>query len=147
MKRGLKVSGGAPTLFSRSGYNRFPDEKGTERVLPLPRNLRHPDGYNRFPDEKGTERATLGRCNEDGLVTIVSPMKRGLKGRSSVFALRILTCYNRFPDEKGTESEPACPNPKTIRLVTIVSPMKRGLKAYPEISLRCLRRSLQSFPR
>ncbi len=40
-------------------------------------------GYNRFPDEKGTERRTkfliTGSCS---IVTTVSPMKRGLKDKS-----------------------------------------------------------------
>ena len=35
-------------------YNRFPDEKGTERLNKS--NVAHiMTSYNRFPDEKGTE--------------------------------------------------------------------------------------------
>ena len=61
------------------GYNRFPDEKGTESTL-LYQQRHRVGGYNRFPDEKGTEseiRHTIHKyiCR----VTTVSPMKRGLK--------------------------------------------------------------------
>ena len=39
-------------------------------------------------------------------VTIVSPMKRGLKDRTSLPIRKLLSIesYNRFPDEQGTES-------------------------------------------
>ena len=37
-------------------YNRFPDEKGTERDLIAEGDV-EAVGYNRFPDEKGTERS------------------------------------------------------------------------------------------
>ena len=50
------------------GYNRYPDEKGTESI-PACQLQRYPDEkgtestirtnrYNRYPDEKGTERST-----------------------------------------------------------------------------------------
>ncbi len=38
------------------------------------------------------------------IVTTVSPMKRGLKGKKGNRNPSKATCYNRFPDEKGTES-------------------------------------------
>ena len=59
MKRGLKDSQHHRQGYKTVGYNRLPNEKGTERlnnsrclVVPKP-------GYNRFPDEKGTESLTL----------------------------------------------------------------------------------------
>ena len=61
-------------------------------------------GYNRFPDEKGTESfrvdAALWRCYQP--VTTVTPMKRGLKA-SLGYNASLDASYNRFPDEKGTE--------------------------------------------
>ena len=110
------------------GYNRFPDEKGTERPLkraltclpyqvtivsPMKRGLKaiannHPRcsfaSYNRFPDEKGTE-------------SINQPITIAEAQRS----------YNRFPDEKGTERARLDSVRRPLD-VTIVSPMKRGLK-------------------
>ena len=41
--------------------------------------------YNRYPDEKGTERATNSRVMVPRVpVTTVTPMKRGLKGSERV---------------------------------------------------------------
>ena len=60
-------------------YNRFPDEKGTEREAGQSRVGRQ-RSYNRFPDEKGTERNIRCWYPYKFKVTIVSPMKRGLKG-------------------------------------------------------------------
>ena len=69
------------------GYNRFPDEKGTERE-PADKLSDKDDTldacYNRFPDEKGTESKPVRACQ-------------------LVSALRRKHSYNRFPDEKGTE--------------------------------------------
>ena len=86
-------------------------------------------GYNRFPDEKGTERIVITLRDTDLImypVTIVSPMKRGLKVR--------------IADELRSGD---------ARPVTIVSPMKRGLKGYSETKI--MRQGatckLQSFPR
>ena len=103
------------------GYNRFPDEKGTERSVrrkpksPTPR-------YNRFPDEKGTERHQQVLITVKYRVTTVSPMKRGLKGSNPFRTV-------------------------SIRSVTTVSPMKRGLKARcaERKPRQCMR--LQPFPR
>ena len=38
------------------GYNRYPDEKGTESFVQDDAILAH-ISYNRYPDEKGTESA------------------------------------------------------------------------------------------
>ena len=61
-------------------------------------------------------------------VTIVSPMKRGLKDLTGHPNVRFAFSYNRFPDEKGTESFGSVKSLLTELGVTIVSPMKRGLK-------------------
>ena len=57
MKRGLKDQVCEVQDVTRrvsSCYNRYPDEKGTERP---PAAFRITDlSYNRYPDEKGTER-------------------------------------------------------------------------------------------
>ena len=79
MKRGLKAINSKTSPAVSVGYNRFPDEKGTESCDLLLKSIRL-FGYNRFPDEKGTES------------TMRIPA-------TSLFIL----CYNRFPDEKGTE--------------------------------------------
>ena len=97
MKRGLKVQPPQERTFVVMSYNRFPDEKGTERYF-------------------GRHNAPLCR------VTIVSPMKRGLKGQHGY--------------RGGLE-----------RLVTIVSPMKRGLKEPKTSSPVLVMSVLQSFPR
>ena len=55
MKRGLKDNRRAINLHGWVGYNRYPDEKGTELADP--------------------------NCVTATLVTTVTPMKRGLKGR------------------------------------------------------------------
>ena len=69
-------------------------------------NLLSGSSYNRFPDEKGLKDLNeLHELKERIEVTIVSPMKRGLKGST-----RTLLTPARF--------------------VTIVSPMKRGLDSF-----------------
>ena len=116
MKRGLK---GISPLFRysvRKRYNRFPDEKGTER-LQLTTLAAKSDGYNRFPDEKGTEslfNPPIPPCQ--GGITTAIPMKRGLKARE-LWVGRYFspTSYNRFPDEKGTES---CNGRSDLRIAT-----------------------------
>ena len=79
MKRGLKVKVDIRDTLLKFGYNRFPDEKGTEShngILTVWREL----CYNRFPDEKGTERSSSAlKSSRLMSVTTVSPMKRGLK--------------------------------------------------------------------
>ena len=62
------------------------------------------NGYNPLPDEKGTERY-LGVEDEDEIeeVTILYPMKRGLKVTFSAISPNLHSCYNPLPDEKGTE--------------------------------------------
>ena len=80
-------------------------------------------GYNRFPDEKGTEsEKSVNNRHEVIRVTIVSPMKRGLKDRAEHSEQRTGGRYNRFPDEKGTES-------------------------WPQAQLSAFGEKLQSFPR
>ena len=125
MKRGLKASTRSNTTGS------------TRRVTDL-------YCYNRYPDEKGTERnvSISGGTNTTTgcVVTTVTPMKRGLKDNPP----EIYCCYiplpetypidatprgyNRYPDEKGTESLHPWINPSSL-FVTTVTPMKRGLKA------------------
>ena len=84
MKRGLKEGVHVSVDVVIERYNRFPDEKGTERGERQTCESRF-ICYNRFPDEKGTERfhlnLVLGHCK----VTTVSPMKRGLKVSLQLF--------------------------------------------------------------
>ena len=78
------------------------------------------------------------------MVTIVSPMKRGLKVQKEIDRYLHSESYNRFPDEKGTER----PNRWIISYsVTIVSPMKRGLKELRQLKKELEDVALQSFPR
>ena len=82
MKRGLKEAPAVAKLVAETGYNLFPDEKGTESHG---RDLNRIGlvCYNLFPDEKGTESITpLPNLNQKGAVTIYSPMKRGLKAKA-----------------------------------------------------------------
>ncbi len=122
MKRGLKVSKTELTIFQRSCYNRFPDEKGTESKI-------DPDGYpravsyNRFPDEKGTE----------SLPDIADSTE--------------IPGYNRFPDEKGTERWSTTHTHNSFESVTTVSPMKRGLKGEARADYEFEGILLQPFPR
>ena len=129
MKRGLKVSTNNAFLKGDSRYNPLPDEKGTESIVkytivivyhvylsynPLPdekgtESTFNPTihgftgGYNPLPDEKGTERLFQCIRKNPRVVTILYPMKRGLKALS----------IQRYTDSPA---------------VTILYPMKRGLK-------------------
>ena len=63
------------------GYNRYPDEKGTESIVTrMTRVVHRLPSYNRYPDEKGTESIDSSRPTHVSLAS-----------------------YNRYPDEKGTE--------------------------------------------
>ena len=110
MKRGLKASQSTDTLYDVSSYNRYPDEKGTERLEGEDDELYCRRSYNRYPDEKGTESPDpLSYPPPLHAVTTVTPMKRGLKEPPTTPTPRPTTCYNRFPDEKGTESQGSYP--------------------------------------
>ena len=136
------------------GYNRYPDEKGTERSLSQP-SMRSNSCYNRYPDEKGTERSIVDQhFTDDSLsivttvtpmkrglkvrhhanhscqrgVTTVTPMKRGLKANLHIATRFLIDGYNRYPDEKGTERSIVEQHFKDEADVTTVTPMKRGLK-------------------
>ena len=64
------------------------------------------DGYNRYPDEKGTESCFFYTFNIMHIrVTTATPMKRGLKDVTERIDRSSPTGYNRYPDEKGTESQ------------------------------------------
>ena len=60
-------------------YNPLPDEKGTESPYASLPSFSCA-GYNPLPDEKGTESAILFPFIFVENVTILYPMKRGLKG-------------------------------------------------------------------
>ena len=79
MKRGLKVSFFMSMKCLKPGYNRYPDEKGTERSVTSSREQMN-KSYNRYPDEKGTESFRDKGFGHLEQVTTVTPMKRGLKG-------------------------------------------------------------------
>ena len=80
-------------------------------------------------------------------VTILYPMKRGLKELISRHAQRQKRGYNPLPDEKGTESYTDYDNDATDGSVTILYPMKRGLKDPHPIGIRRYGMVLQSFTR
>ena len=129
MKRGLKDATNVVSSDCSTCYNRYPDEKGTERTFHGSFLLRF-CGYNRYPDEKGTERwrtiispishqkVTTATPMKRGLkakmqrcfgvfyqyVTTATPMKRGLKESKADRSIQSRQSYNRYPDEKGTES-------------------------------------------
>ena len=81
-------------------------------------------GYNRYPDEKGTERLLFAMSTAAPVkVTTVTPMKRGLKAPSprEVGAGKIVTTVT--PMKRGLKA--LCCFGKRV---TTVTPMKRGLK-------------------
>ena len=84
MKRGLKEERKTRILSITDRYNRYPDEKGTERDCSTAPNRPRGNRYNRYPDEKGTERPNKA-----------DPFRPDSSRDYS---------YNRYPDEKGTES-------------------------------------------
>ena len=97
MKRGLKDRGGGgeKRLKRISGYNPLPDEKGTERRLNdlLIHDVYALLCYNPLPDEKGTESVRAMTLNTDlevREVTILYPMKRGLKAEMNLIIRRLL---------------------------------------------------------
>ena len=91
-------------LLSRRRYNRYPDEKGTERWQVIRDARERQESYNRYPDEKGTESCRTESWHVHlSRVTTVTPMKRGLKVRRDRTRHGVVVCYNRYPDEKGTE--------------------------------------------
>ena len=71
-EKGTKSPTNSKSPLRTSSYNRFPDEKGTESFQVID----SPAVWLR-PDEKGTE--SLKNASSSTEVTIVSPMKRGLK--------------------------------------------------------------------
>ena len=57
------------------------------------------------PMKRGLKVVHVGFRGLHHLVTIVTPMKRGLKACSQYQLYVPFSCgYNRYPDEKGTES-------------------------------------------
>ena len=62
------------------------------------------------------------------MVTILAPMKRGLKGHDIEIIIDATGGYNPCPDEKGTESIVITGGEPFIQKVTTYSSMKRGLK-------------------
>ena len=91
MKRGLKEGTVSNLKTAAFSYNRYPDEKGTESLV---------------PDAENPLLPTSSR------VTTVTPMKRGLKVIRTRLAYRMHWGYNRYPDEKGTERERTVRNDK-----------------------------------
>ena len=62
MKRGLKGLPDADIGYIGISYNRYPDEKGTERLKQPSVSIVIPLSYNRYPDEKGTESQLSYTC-------------------------------------------------------------------------------------
>ena len=135
MKRGLKANSLHADVFDgHERYNRYPDEKGTERTSKALSITKYGNVvlhcYNRYPDEKGTESRRIIRLNSlnpRAEVTTVTPMKRGLKD----------PYY--YPD-KGDKGD-AKP-----RRVTTVTPMKRGLKGLSGHALPSLAHGYNRYP-
>ena len=74
-------------------------------------------GYNRYPDEKGTERPLQMTAHTISSipVTTVTPMKRGLKVTKGEQG-GDFDSYNRDPDEKGTERPYTTRHYETLKL-------------------------------
>ena len=81
------------------------------------------------------------------IVTILAPMKRGLKAIGDCHGEVEAESYNPCPDEKGTESADLVTTDPGVVVVTILAPMKRGLKVWSANDLYIVDNSLQSLPR
>ena len=108
-----------------SSYNRYPDEKGTERIQNTAQpSTRSMNSYNRYPDEKGTESGRINETRDLREVTTVTPMKRGLKVWSELlFAFESWLVTTVTPMKRGLKAREL-----QDEHVTTVTPMKRGLK-------------------
>ena len=146
MKRGLKAGLSSGMTACCCSYNRFPDEKGTEREAGLNPVLADKEVTIVSPMKRGLKGCYTVIAKWQVQVTIVSPMKRGLKVKMTL-KLRGSTRYNRFPDEKGTEREAGLNPVLADKEVTIVSPMKRGLKVQPPQERTFVVMSYNRFPR
>ncbi len=103
MRRGLKAAHAARTLAARPDSSIFPDEEGTERLF-LARADVSPHDSSIFPDEEGTERPQSRRMRlRVSRTAASSPMRRGLKGKSSIAHAVAAAHSSIFPDEEGTE--------------------------------------------
>ncbi len=81
MRRELKVPGAALNRYRRSRHKAYPDEKGTERSLPILISALQGACHKAYPDEKGTERQFHQEKEEyHKQVTRHIPMRRELKG-------------------------------------------------------------------
>ena len=153
MKRGLKATHSASSQRQTSGYNPCPDEKGTESSLTYSVPPCVPGRYNPCPDEKGTESCRDGtklgnptssynpcpdekgtESNKAALygrfrrrVTILAPMKRGLKviRFCAVVVCDWVTILD--PMKRGLKDLKLFDKARSFQ-VTILDPMKRGLK-------------------
>ena len=109
MKRGLKVLSASLLAAYWISYNRYPDEKGTERFQCVLMFAFQADVTTVSPMKRGLKDDDGGIGEGGSVVTTVTPMKRGLKARARLRLMWAWGCYNRFPDEKGTESTGATP--------------------------------------
>ena len=107
MKRGLKEYSKSHLQQQRQRYNRFPDEKGTERHIITLHGTSGEIVTTVSPMKRGLKAKHIDKVKGVPCVTTVSPMKRGLKARTERATSGTDKRYNRFPDEKGTESRPS----------------------------------------
>ena len=120
MKRGLKAPLSPTSLLVLSSYNRYPDEKGTERI-----------------NKKDDIKKTLG-------VTTVTPMKRGLKDLCYQLVTNLGLVTTVTPMKRGLKAYRH--GTYLFRSVTTVTPMKRGLKVKSSSNVSSSR-ALQPLPR
>ena len=123
MKRGLKDIVAMDVAESRKRYNRFPDEKGTERGIQVAETRHLQFVTTVSPMKRGLKADTKPVSEAVADVTTVSPMKRGLKEYGAILGGRVWDRYNRFPDEKGTESRHSMP---------LQSGAHRGYNRFPD---------------
>ena len=91
----------------------------------------HTRSYNRYPDEKGTERTYIpNRLTPLFPVTTATPMKRGLKDGHSCWTGGTLVVTTATPMKRGLKAEISLPRSPPPNSVTTATPMKRGLKAW-----------------
>ena len=88
-----------------TGYNPCPDEKGTESEL-LDKQLKFLNQVTILAPMKRGLKAVLYNSEEIlNFVTILAPMKRGLKEMTEGGLGMSNIRYNPCPDEKGTERD------------------------------------------
>ena len=131
MKRGLKGALAKAWDTAILSYNPCPDEKGTERWYQGGITGTAGYSYNPCPDEKGTESSKDGGTGWDPECYNPCPDEKGTESLClRLYLIRIPLVTILAPMKRGLKARKATRTPKHQFDVTILAPMKRGLKEY-----------------